>query len=434
MSGQNKQPHEHKVFSFELKEVDLSASTFSGFSAAMGNRDLGNDIIAPGAFKKTIKERVSRRYIKLLDNHRSNSTQDVWGTVVEAEEVPFKGKGPNAPTHKLLTTFEVSQADENAQTALKKIAEKHLDQLSIGFRSLREEYEADEGTKEEDPRWAWMMGNGVRHIKEVQWWETSVVIWAMNPEAQILANSVTSLLDFAQKAVQSGVRVPDDAVRKTIAALQMLAGDDCPHDGVTDDVHAAVAEVMDAVKRVESLGGMAKDPADVLQALFAQYGEKHGDPTVEHFTVWVSDTLTPDEDETKDAPSEDEDTDVAPIEEPADADAPAENEDAEPEPEQPVEVPEDPVDDTMSLTAAVQSLADSAAKLANTLATDDAAEVAQLEEVADDVSADHSEEEEAAKSTDVEDDADHLEHFPDGDALALAAAELGLLEIELAAA
>ena len=415
-------PREHKVFNFELKDVDLDSSVFTGYSAAMGNRDLGNDIIAPGAFQRTIKERVSRRYIKFLDNHNSYSTRDVWGTVVEAEEVPFKGTGDNAPTHKLLTTFEVSRSDANAQVALQKIAERHLDQLSIGFRSLKDEYAADEDSTEDDPRWAWIMGQGTRTIKEVQWWETSVVIWAMNPEAQILANSVTSLLDFAQKAAAGGVKIPDDTVRQTIQALQLLTGEACPEDGPTEDVRKALAGIKSTVDRLDG------DLEERLRVLLADYAEMHGEPDVETFSVWVSGTLTggtPDtEDDTvaDDEKTDDVDDETKEVETPPETDG---DEKAE-------EVPEDPEpsEETATSTAIdeVRSLLERAEQLAKTLVTGNADDDVPSSEDAVDDTADHDEEEEAAKGAEVEDDTGRTEHFPDGTALALAALELDLID------
>lgn len=183
---------ERKFVSFEVKSVDRAKSEFEGFSAGIGNRDLGNDIIEPGAFDKTISERVGAGRVKLLDQHRSESTRDVWGKVIEAREVPVQDPRPDGPTHRLWTRFKVSQADPNAQVALGKVEDGTLDQLSIGYRPISVEFEADEGEKM-DPRRAWMEGRGVRRIKELAWWETSLVIWAMNPEATVLAGSVKSM-------------------------------------------------------------------------------------------------------------------------------------------------------------------------------------------------------------------------------------------------
>lgn len=434
---QKEQRLERKFTPFELKEVDLSESTFTGYSAAIGNMDLGNDIIEPGAFKKTIAERVSKRYIKLLDNHNSFSTGDVWGTVVDAEEVKVNAKGDNAPTHKLLTTFEVSQADPNAQIALQKVAERHLDQLSIGYRALKQEFEVDEDSgNEDDPYWAWVMGEGVRRIKEIQWWETSLVIWAMNPEAQILANSVDSLMRFAQKAAQAGVEVPPDAVRDTIQALQALTGERVPVVGDPgDDVRKAVSDVRGVLKTLEE-AQVPADAVDRLNDLARDFYKEHGDAEVgaSHFVSWAVDNLEDPSDpehvedaekaEAADTKDDDDDVDTTMAEEGGGVVEPTEEDMKDADTEEVEE--KDPANDDTPLAVAIAKLDEVMDKLAALGAGALGAEEDSPDEAAS-VTDDHAEEEEDAKDTEpVEDGRD--EHFPEGDALALELMDLEILE------
>lgn len=261
-------PMDRKFLPFELKAVDLRASTFVGNSAGIGNRDLGNDIIMPGAFKKTIRERVKSRKVKFLDNHNSHTTRAVWGTVVDAKEVPVEGRKDedNAPSHKIETTFEVSREDPDAQVALRKIAERHLDALSIGYRPVVVEFEADDPDSDDakDPRLAWLWGHGVRRIKELQWWETSVVVWGMNPEADIVQDSVERMVSAARKAAMAGVPVPEDRVREAIVALKSLSA--CDADPSAERV-ACVRKAADAVQQ----------SARTLHALLADGGAGVGD-------------------------------------------------------------------------------------------------------------------------------------------------------------
>ena len=46
----------HKTFAFETKEVDDADGTFTGYAAVFGNKDLGGDVVEPGAFTRTLKE------------------------------------------------------------------------------------------------------------------------------------------------------------------------------------------------------------------------------------------------------------------------------------------------------------------------------------------------------------------------------------------
>jgi len=57
---------EIKNFSFETKEL-TEEGQFEGYAAVFGNRDSWDDIIEPGAFAKTIKERASK--IRVLWQH-----------------------------------------------------------------------------------------------------------------------------------------------------------------------------------------------------------------------------------------------------------------------------------------------------------------------------------------------------------------------------
>lgn len=444
----------HKAFSFELKEADLAKSEFVGFAAGIGNRDFGNDIIEPGAFDKTIRERVRARKVRLLDNHNSFSTRDVWGTMVEAAQVPVPRaqRRDGGPTHRLEARFEVSKADENAQVALGKIAERHLDQLSIGFRPIKVEFEADDADKDEDgaaidPRIAWLMGDGVRRIKEIQLWETSLVIWAMNPEAQILGNSVDSLVRFAHKAAASGMKVDEDTVRETIEALQMLTSSRCPATGPDAEVRSAVAEVRGVLDRLEDV--VSPDAEERLRVLYRDFTKAHGkvhdDPTAE-FVSWVVDHVPgPGDDDDDDeaagaepgAPEGKEDDVEDQIEEggaeeleapPADA-FPEEGDDVEEEDTQDT-APAD--DEESSLEATVRGLREVVDKLADALGAA-ATDGEEADEAEDPVGGHAEEDEEAAKDTDAgQTDVDRAEHFPDGDELALVMADLELTETELA--
>lgn len=46
----------HKAFAFETKEVDDANGTFTGYASVFGNKDLGGDVVEPGAFTRTLKE------------------------------------------------------------------------------------------------------------------------------------------------------------------------------------------------------------------------------------------------------------------------------------------------------------------------------------------------------------------------------------------
>ena len=57
---------EQKTFYLKLNALGDSGE-FTGYASTFGNIDLGNDVIDPGAFKKTLRE--SNGKIPILDHH-----------------------------------------------------------------------------------------------------------------------------------------------------------------------------------------------------------------------------------------------------------------------------------------------------------------------------------------------------------------------------
>lgn len=220
----------------ELKAaVDLDESTFEGRSAGIGNMDLGDDVIEPGAFKKTIRDRLTRGDVKLLDGHDAMSTRNVWGKAIEAAEKPYEklpGKQPqgDVPSHILWTKFFVTRAEEAAQAALRKIEERVLNALSIGYQAIRVEYEPKDNEDfgpDDDPVWEWYMGRAKRKIKELKWMETSLVTWGMNPFAEVLPGSVKSVIEKAGRDSAAGKHVSQREVKNMVQALaKLLQGDE----------------------------------------------------------------------------------------------------------------------------------------------------------------------------------------------------------------
>ena len=258
---------EHKRFHFypsEIKAVSEKESTFEGFSAGIGNEDSGRDIIMPGAFAKSIKERVASGRVKLLDQHSSYSTQDLWGKVVEAEErltskadrvtlaALLKVDKEDAPTHRLWSKFFVSQK-QAAQEALGDVRDEILDGLSIGYRTVRTEFIADEDS-EEDAEFAWLFGKGTRLIHELAWWETSLVIWGMNLAALVIPSSVKSMLDrITRLDVDAPGTVNEKEVRYAIRALHdLLSDEEEARMAVSKAEYTALIEKIDQALEVAS--------------------------------------------------------------------------------------------------------------------------------------------------------------------------------------
>lgn len=216
-------PIEHKFFvkgaasnPLEIREVDLEARTFEGDTAGIGNRDSYDDIILPGAFKRSISERVTANSVKLLDHHRSYRIEHLWGTVTKAREIlDGKTSDEGIKTGVMRATFYVSRK-QGAQDALRDVADGICDGMSIGFRAVRTEYVKDEGAPDDiDPELAWYRSMGTRRIKELAWWESSLVIWGANDIAAPLPATLKSL----QARAEAGT-VDEKSVLRAIRTLK----------------------------------------------------------------------------------------------------------------------------------------------------------------------------------------------------------------------
>lgn len=272
---------ELKAVPFESGSVDFEASTFEGHSAGIGNRDDYDDIIRPGAFDKTIKERVPAGKVKWLDQHATDSTNRLWGRIIEAREVPVPSRDREKhadATHLIWTKFLATKHDPSAQIALGKINEGILDGLSIGFFALNVEFEVDEEADQEmqsDPFWAWLLGLGTRYINELSWWETSSVIWGANAAALVIPGTVKSLTSFAEQ-IRAGRDMSERDMRQAMFMLGRVfksarqAEGDLLHVVSFDELGFAIRELDGAITTMQrkNAGGDNREKFRMLHDRF----------------------------------------------------------------------------------------------------------------------------------------------------------------------
>lgn len=147
----------------EWKADAAKPNILIGYASTFGNVDRGGDVVKSGAFTKTI-ENIKANGIPLLADHLA-STASLLGTIFDAKE---DKKG-------LLIKARVSSAP-SAQDVAIKAREGHLNKMSIGYETLKESFE----DREIDG-----LAVKVRNLEEIKLWETSVVVFPMNPEAVI---------------------------------------------------------------------------------------------------------------------------------------------------------------------------------------------------------------------------------------------------------
>lgn len=147
---------EHKEFfaTCELKALnDTEEGVFEGYASTFGNIDSTNDIIAQGAFTKSLMEREP----KVLWQHDMRKPV---GKVLEARE---DAKGLYVKVKLATKTSLGADAYEYMKAGV-------IDRLSIGFRTKFAEYDSE---------------NDIRTIKEVELFEFSLVTIPANDMAEV---------------------------------------------------------------------------------------------------------------------------------------------------------------------------------------------------------------------------------------------------------
>jgi HK97 family phage prohead protease len=149
--------HESKAVVCDLKSVETDG-TFSGYASRFGVVDLGRDLVLPGAFRESLRQRGAQG-IKMLFQHDPSEPIGIWLEVRE-DALGLFARGRVLP--------EVARGRE----VLALMRAGALEGLSIGFRTV-------EGRT--DPK------SGVRRLTRIDLWEISVVTFPMLPEARVQA-------------------------------------------------------------------------------------------------------------------------------------------------------------------------------------------------------------------------------------------------------
>lgn len=173
-----------KSFPALILKADSELGIVEAIVSVIGNIDLGDDVIHPGSFIKTITERLGK--IRVLDNHRTGSTLDVIGKPLEIRELSkaelppeLLAKHPSA-TGGLYTKTQYLIDTPEGKGIFNRIKEGAIDEYSIGFSIPRGKYDVSsvivDGIKKQ-----------IRNIREIRLFEYSPVIFGMNDATTTLA-------------------------------------------------------------------------------------------------------------------------------------------------------------------------------------------------------------------------------------------------------
>lgn len=165
--------------------VDTAKRTFEGL-ASVWDLDLGGDIIHKGAFTKTIKawEKGSDA-LPLLNSHNHFDITSAVGQLISAKETKDG----------LWTKWEVIPGPDGDRVMERlrpspTTGRAPVGKMSIGFDPVKFDFEQPEDAKN-----AW---DRIRHLREVDLKEVSLVLFPMAPGAAIDVSSVKTFLSLAQ--------------------------------------------------------------------------------------------------------------------------------------------------------------------------------------------------------------------------------------------
>jgi HK97 family phage prohead protease len=202
-----------------LKERELE-----GLGAVFRNRDLGGDIIAPGAFSRTLKA-PTQKVRPMLWMHKPDQVIGRWDSMKESDE-GLVVKGILADT----------DLGNEIHTLLKMEAVRGL---SIGYEV--NDYGYDK--------------SGARILKEIDLWEVSVVSMPMNPLATI--QHVKSRLSAAGEYVQTDREfektLRDVGYSKSAARRMVAMRRDLDDDGGTPTSSLVVPDDLDASRALKAI-------------------------------------------------------------------------------------------------------------------------------------------------------------------------------------
>lgn len=200
----------NKTFKFEIKEFG-EMGAFTGMASVYGNKDLGGDVVEPGAFTKTLADKGGE--VPILWQHDSREPIGM-GKLTD---------GPGGLQIDGVLAIDVSPVAVKAYGLMKKGIIKGL---SIGYDTIRDEVK-----------------DRVRYLRELKLWEVSLVTFPMNELATI--NTVKAVeeakVEFGEWVEQERqkFRAPfEEHAAELIALAQRIAaleGKDAP-----DNLHPSL--------------------------------------------------------------------------------------------------------------------------------------------------------------------------------------------------
>ena len=176
----------------ERFKVDEGTGEFAGYISVFNVRDHGGDVVMPGAFSRTIAERLPQKLIKVFRNHR-----DPVGMPLELRE----------DDHGLWMRAQLNLQKAVGRETLTELKSGELSHMSFAYDVVR----ADSG---EDTS-----GRRIYKLHELELYEGGPVYWPMNDAARI--ESVKAIRE-ALGTSPVDLTLPDavSLLKSSVAALE----------------------------------------------------------------------------------------------------------------------------------------------------------------------------------------------------------------------
>jgi HK97 family phage prohead protease len=178
--------------SIAVADIAITERKVIGYAAAFGNVDSANDIIKPGAFKKTLKENKS---IKVFYNHMT--------PIGKPDVMREDGKG-------LYTESTISRTAKGDEI-LELIKDGVINTMSIGYQTI--DFGQDNKT-------------GIRTLKELKLYEFGPVDFAANEAAIITGvKAFTDRLASGQTVELKHLAAVRQELKALLSAIESATGE-----------------------------------------------------------------------------------------------------------------------------------------------------------------------------------------------------------------
>lgn len=188
-----------------------------GYASAFGNVDSYNEVVEPGAYAKSVNERVPGLPLMVSHLAHGGDANDVIGEVTEAKE---DGRG-------LWVHAELDDS-ELAQKTREQVIEGTIGKMSVGYEMILWEVDRRESAD-------------LVRLKELKLMDVIVTMAPVNEEAVITAaKEVADAVRRQQHLEVSQIREMVDKLRGAAKELESLAVKEEPEDTAEEDSKAAV--------------------------------------------------------------------------------------------------------------------------------------------------------------------------------------------------